>query len=478
MKFIKDIAVIVPTYKRANKLRAFIDNFIANSSRATLYFVITPDDKESQECLEKLGQNYFVFDGEYVASINYGVANTKEPFILCGSDDIEFKDCWDSELLEMAKDESKHIFGGFDCWPVSQTGFHISHPMVRRSYIKGNLYHHEYIHYMNDVELVQRGLKEGCVMITQETLIEHPMNKEEKRDSTYNRSLQNLKHDKDIYNRRKGEFEMVDAQYLHDGLAIPTKLHYAYNNVLVSIIVPSFNDIEVLKRCLLSISANTYYRYELIVINDGSDKLQTQRLPWEKINTKEFFDSLVLEDESCSLRVIHNKKQKWINYNWNLGMKLARGQVVAFINSDVTVSKDWDKFLVALLDRCTIACPYTRSPKEPTPRALNPFFVKYSPNLINGPCFMLRKSNIKELFPIPKNIVHWCGDNVLADRAEKMRGVLFTPLSETFHQVMYSSRKVDKNKFRERVEKDLKAYEKWSGKNMDFIRATFVQNSI
>jgi glycosyltransferase involved in cell wall biosynthesis len=475
------IAVLVPTYQRVSKLKSLIRNFRETSSFATLYFVITPEDKESKLILDSIGEKYFIVDGEYCKSVNYGVAHTKEEFVLFAADDVIFMPGWDKRLLEMAEDKTMNIFGGTDMWKISKTMLHISHAMIRRSYIKGNLFYPDYIHYMEDIELIQRGLREGCVSITSEVLIEHPHpyafgKPESEFDDTYKRSLLNRKHDNDVYDRRAGEFAMYDHNFFHDGLVVPTKLNPLYNKTLVSIIIPTYNDIDYLKQCLQSVVNNTFYRYELIIIDDASDDIQQTNSPWDLIDAKKLLESFELKDESCILKVIRNSEHQWVNYNWNVGAQEATGDYIVVLNSDTTVSYHWDKFLVAALEspikKFTISCPFETNPKMPHPFALHPFFVKYNPNMLKGACFMFRKSDVPKLFPIPDEIKHWCGDNVLSDRAEKMDGVCFVKDAIIHHYLTQAGKRMDRKVYTDRITKDIVAYENWSGKSMKHVKDT------
>lgn len=481
-----EIACLVPTYKRADKILPLLRNFKETSKKSNIYFIITPDDTESKRVLDDFSQKYWVVDLEYTQSINYGVKHTTEPFVLCASDDIEFMPGWEDKLLELTKDPTKHIFGGIDCWRISKTMCHISHPLVRRSYIEkqedGNLYYREYIHYMNDIELIQRGLKEGCVSITPETLIEHNhplvLGKPEKEwDKTYQRSSTTKEHDFAIYERRKAEFEMIDHNFFHESqmcYAIPTKLNPLYNKTLVSIVIPSWNDADFLIQCLQSIAKETYYRYEVIIIDDCSDELQKGKDPWNLVKTKELLDAFEFADKSCEIRVVHNKEHKWINYAWELGSKMAKGQYVVLANSDITFSTHWDKFLVGALEfperKFAISCPFELNPEVNKPYDLIPLFKKHCPNMIKGPCFMFRKKDFGRLFPIPKEIKHWCGDNVIADRASKFGGVIFTSLAQIYHYVTQSGKRMEKSAYTERICADVLAYEKWSGKDMSYVK--------
>lgn len=476
------VAALIPTYHRADKLADFIKNFNDTSSSSHLYFIITPDDQATKKTLQELNQDYFICDGEYVASINTGFDFTKEEFVLCAADDVVFSPGWDSVLLQMAdRNPDKHVFGGVDEWRISMTQKHISHPFIRRNHFSSPLYHPEYIHYMCDIEFEQRAFLEDCVMVTPRVLIGHPHTvtahlDQKTWDETYKRSFSKIGHDQSLFNRRKAAFEVWDFEQLNETRVIPTKLNPVYNQTLLSIVLPVYKDFNFLQRCIQSIVNNTFYRFELIIINDSVDDY-LQLSPWETINYKKFLDSIAIDDQSCDVRVIHNKKQQWVNHNWNKGAALARGQYVAFLNSDITLSKDWDKYLVSALNTpthpYTVACPFETNPHQDEPFSLDKTFRKYLPNMIKGQCFMMRKTDADKIFPIPSQIKHWCGDNWIADKAEEMNKTVFAKKAVVHHYISQSSKKVDNSIMQNRTYKDILEYEKLTGKNLEFIKKRF-----
>ena len=475
------IVAVIPTYHRAHLLPAFIKNHNENSTESTLFFVIHPKDKESRKVLTSLKQNYLLCEGEYVECINTGFKFTQEPFVLCAADDVVFTPGWDKAILEMAdNNRDKHIFGGVDEWQISLTQKHISHPVVRRTHFSDPLYNPLYIHYMCDIEFEQRGFLEGSVMITPRVLIEHPHTvtahlDKEAWDETYKKSFSKIKLDESLYHRRKGEFEVWDFTELNGGRVVPTKLNPVYNKTLVSIVIPSYRDYKNLKNCLASVVNNTFYRYEIIVIDDGPEGEVLE--PWNIVNKKLFLDSIELEDKSCTFKVVHNKKQEWVNHNWNVGAEMATGDYVAFLNSDITLSKDWDKYLVSALEHpqhpFTVACPYETNINTPVPFTLDPLILKYIPNMIKGPCFMMRKSDVPFIFPIPKQIKHWCGDNWISDKSESMNGTVFAKKAVINHLISQSSNTLKPSVLQNRTYKDIIEYEKLSGNKLNFIKSRF-----
>lgn len=83
---------------------------------------------------------------------------------------------------------------------------------------------------------------------------------------------------------------------------------------------------------------------------------------------------------------------------------------------------------------------------------------------------MFKAEDRDKLFPIPDNIKHWCGDNIIADRAQSLGGTSFVKQSVFYHYVSKSGATVKKQDYLKRIKKDVDEYEKMSGNNMDWLR--------
>ena len=92
------------------------------------------------------------------------------------------------------------------------------------------------------------------------------------------------------------------------------------NEVTISIIIPIYNVGEYLHRCLSSVACQTFKDYEVIMVNDGSTDKSCEIA---ESFTKHF----------VNLRLVHNT-QKGVSYARNLGVSLARGEYIAFVDSD------------------------------------------------------------------------------------------------------------------------------------------------
>jgi len=94
----------------------------------------------------------------------------------------------------------------------------------------------------------------------------------------------------------------------------------------ISIIVPVYNVEKYLKRCLDSITKQTYSNIEILLVNDGSTD-----------NSGEICNNYSNNDDR--IRVIH-KKNGGLSDARNIGLEAAKGEYVLFIDSDDYISEN------------------------------------------------------------------------------------------------------------------------------------------
>ncbi|MBR0471297.1 MAG: glycosyltransferase family 2 protein [Methanosphaera sp.] len=94
------------------------------------------------------------------------------------------------------------------------------------------------------------------------------------------------------------------------------------SNIEISIIIPVFNSEKYLDECLKSVIHQTFTRYEIICVNDGST--DSSLIILEKYLQK--YDNLK----------VHNKENEGPGSARNYGLKHAKGKYVLFLDSD-----DW-----------------------------------------------------------------------------------------------------------------------------------------
>ncbi len=95
---------------------------------------------------------------------------------------------------------------------------------------------------------------------------------------------------------------------------------------LVSVIVPVYNIMDCLPRCVHSLTAQTYENLELLLVDDGSTD-----------GTGELCERLAAEDQR--IRVFH-KENGGSSSARNLGLAEAKGAYVGFVDSDDSVEPD------------------------------------------------------------------------------------------------------------------------------------------
>lgn len=100
----------------------------------------------------------------------------------------------------------------------------------------------------------------------------------------------------------------------------------------VSIIVPVYNAEKYLKRCIRSIENQTYKNWELILIDDGSVDLSPQ-----------IIDSAAQKDRR--IKVFH-QDNLGPGAARNIGISMAEGEYIIFVDSDDYIDKDYLKMLV------------------------------------------------------------------------------------------------------------------------------------
>jgi hypothetical protein len=113
----------------------------------------------------------------------------------------------------------------------------------------------------------------------------------------------------------------------------PVENNNLFNQPLVSIIIPHWNGKKILKLCLQSLICQTYPNYEIIVVDNAS----TDGSPD------------MVKKEFQKVKLIINKK----NLGWaggcNVGIKTARGDLIALFNNDAIADPKWLSELVNVI---------------------------------------------------------------------------------------------------------------------------------
>lgn len=106
---------------------------------------------------------------------------------------------------------------------------------------------------------------------------------------------------------------------------------------LVSIVIPSYNSMSLIKSCLENILHITYQPLEIIIVDDGStDGSDTY-----------------IEDQTKTyshLKLIRNNKNSGPSFTRNNGIKHAQGKYIALLETDMEVEPNWLEPLVTELE--------------------------------------------------------------------------------------------------------------------------------
>ena len=108
------------------------------------------------------------------------------------------------------------------------------------------------------------------------------------------------------------------------------------NSPLISVIVPTWNDVATIARCVHSMEAQTWPELEILVIDDGSSD-----------GTGECLEALTRE---CPrLRVFNTSGRAGAARARNIGFEAAKGEIIALIDGDMWAPAEWLTQLVTPL---------------------------------------------------------------------------------------------------------------------------------
>ena len=107
------------------------------------------------------------------------------------------------------------------------------------------------------------------------------------------------------------------------------------NNPLVSVIIPLYNAEKSISETIYSVTSQSYYNWEIIIINDGSTDKSL---------------SIIKSFESEKIKVI-SVENGGASRARNIGISIAKGDYIQFLDSDDIISHDKLRNQVALLEK-------------------------------------------------------------------------------------------------------------------------------
>lgn len=118
---------------------------------------------------------------------------------------------------------------------------------------------------------------------------------------------------------------------------------------MVSILVPVFNPPkEYLKEMLLSVINQTYFRWQLCIVDAGDEKLE------------DFIAEVTKNDERIKYQAIENKG---IAGNTNVALEMARGDYIALLDNDDIITPDALYRMVEMINKENCDCVYSDEDK-------------------------------------------------------------------------------------------------------------------
>lgn len=107
---------------------------------------------------------------------------------------------------------------------------------------------------------------------------------------------------------------------------------------MISVIIPVYNVENTLIRCVDSILNQSYKKFELILIDDGSSD-----------NSSRICDEY--EKEDSRVRVIHKKTNEGVSSARNMGLEIAEGTYITFVDSDDYVETEYLQELIDIFQK-------------------------------------------------------------------------------------------------------------------------------
>ena len=260
-------------------------------------------------------------------------------------------------------------------------------------------------------------------------------------------------------------------------------------NPLISIIIPTKDNVNVLKNCIESIFKNIgYTHFEIIIVNNGSTD----------DGTLAFFEELKFTNNIIILDYLNYFNFAAIN---NFAVKFANGEVILFLNDDTEViSEDWLSAMLEHVQRKevgAVGCKLLYPDKslqhagvvlginyigEHSPIAEHsPKYIPYTNqgyfgkvgiirniSAVTAACMMMRKEVFEEVNGFDENLAVAYNDVDLCLKIREHRYlIVYTPYAELYHHESQSRGYDDTSEKRERFLKEIEYIRKKWGPVID-----------
>lgn len=221
-----DVAIIIPTLWRPERIPEIVENVAATAPSARVHFVVEQTDVHTVKALDGMKATVGTY-GTYGRAINGGYLDCPEPVVMTSDDDCTYSEGWlEVALAEMTGDI--RVVGTNDLHnPHVLAGQHSTHSLVDRRYIDEvgavidqgpGSFMFEYDHNYTDAELIETAKARGVFAPCLESVVEHihPEFGGREPDETWRKTRRAVGEDFRIFTERRRLWEH-DLEYLAPG---------------------------------------------------------------------------------------------------------------------------------------------------------------------------------------------------------------------------------------------------------------------
>ncbi len=353
-------SVVIPVYNVEEKMLTECIESVLNQSYRNFELILV-DDASTMECVGKVLKKYENYDkitviyhkenGHISKTTNDGIEAAKGEFIsLCDCDDLYAPNA----LYEVAKklnEDREYDFIYSDEDKIDENSVERRDPFFKPDWSPETFMSYMYTCHLAvyRTSLIREigGLRVGFEGSQDYDLVLRVMEKTEKighvskilyhwrmrKESTASDMgakpyvLEATKKAKEEALQRRGL--KGELTYLEE-VAMYRVTYKPEGEPLVSIVIPSKDNPDVLEMCLNSVTGKTKYKnYEIIVVDNGSNEENKKRIT-------EFTDKL--RQNGTKINYIYEPMKFNFSHMCNTGAKAAEGKYILFLNDDIEVS--------------------------------------------------------------------------------------------------------------------------------------------
>lgn len=235
----------------------------------------------------------------------------------------------------------------------------------------------------------------------------------------------------------------------------------------ISIIIPTYNVEQHIEKCILSILKQTYKNIEIIVIDDCSCDQTVKKIKAINKNNK--------------IKIIENSKNFGAGYSRNVGINVANGEYVAFVDSDDYLEEEYiEKMYYSIktnqsdISFCDIYIKYNdnKLANKKIDMCEKELTIKnvLKQGLAASPCNKLIKKSLIEKYPFAEGIIN---EDIPAIIPTIINAKKISYTKETFYNYCQHNSSVQNQKFSKKKFDILKAieitFDRIKTKNKDFM---------